>query len=72
MPTRALKSGDAPGGLDLAGVLADDVEDAERGAGGALRIVLVGARNPEERGDPVAHVRLDRAAELLDRLASCG
>ena len=56
-PTRTLKSVDAPGRLDVARVLADDLDDVKRRPGGALGVVLVGDRDAEEGGDPVAHVR---------------
>ena len=38
-------------------------------ARGALGVVLVGGRNAEVRADPVALVRLHRAAVLVDRAA---
>ncbi len=57
---------DPPGRLDVAGVLADDVNDVQRRSGGALGIVLVGHGDAEEGRDPVAHEGVDDAAELLD------
>ena len=51
------------------GVLADDLEDAERRAGGALGVVLVRGRDAEVGADAVALVGLHRAAVLLDRAA---
>ena len=57
---------DAPGRGDVAAVLGDDIDDAKRGSRGALGIVLVRGRRPEVRRNPVAHVRLHHAAELLD------
>ena len=61
--------GDAPGLGDVARVAADHLEDAEGRARGALRVVLVRARDAEVGADAVALVRLDGAAVLLDRLA---
>ena len=44
----------------------DRVEDVERRADGALRVVLVGDRHAEVRDDRVADVLLDRAAVALE------
>ncbi len=63
---------DAPRRLDLGGVSARDPDDPERGSGRTLRVVLVRDGNAEVRADPVAHVRLDDAAVLLDRAAHPG
>ena len=60
---------DSPGRLDVSRVAADDLEDAKRRAGGALGVVLVRGRNAEVRADPVALVRLHRAAVLVDGAA---
>ena len=59
----------APGRLDVARVLGDDLEDAQASPGGALRIVVVGSRHAEVRADPVSLVRLHHAAVLLDGAA---
>ena len=50
-------------------IAVDDLEDAERRAGRAFGIVLVGGRNAEVRADPVALVRLYGPAVLVDRAA---
>ena len=46
----------------------DRVEDLQRGAHGAIRIVLVRGRRAEDGHDRVADELLDRAAEVLDLL----
>jgi hypothetical protein len=66
-PDADAEPGDVPSALDLAGVLLDLVPDADRGADGTLRVVLVRGRRAEEREHPVAGEILDRAAERLDR-----
>ena len=55
---------DAEAGLQLQ--VADRVEDCERRANGALRIVLVGLRNSERGHDRVAGEFLDGSAVALD------
>ena len=45
--------------------LVDRAADRERGANGALRVVLVRDRRTEQRDDRVADELLDRAAEAL-------
>jgi hypothetical protein len=57
---------DSPRGRDIARVLPDDVANAKGGARGSLRVVLVRSRNAEVGADPIAHVRLNAAAVLLD------
>jgi hypothetical protein len=52
--------------------LADRLVDGERGAHGALGVVLVSDRRPEERDDGVADELLHRAAVGLELLADSG
>ena len=56
---------DPPRRLDLARVAGRDADDPCRPCR-AFGIVLVGRGNAEVRADPVAHERLDHAAEVLD------
>ena len=70
-----VESLDAPRLLDVARVLAHDLDDAKGCARGTLGVVLVRRRHAEVRADPVAHVRLHRpsilvhgAAHLVDAL----
>jgi hypothetical protein len=57
---------ESPRRFDVAGVLLDDLEDAQAGAGSALGIVIVSGGHAEVRADPVARVRLHHPAVLLD------
>jgi hypothetical protein len=66
-PDADAEPGDVPSALDLAGVLVDLVPNADRGADGTLRVVLVRGRRAEQREHPVTGEILDRAAERLDR-----
>jgi len=47
-------------------VAGDLLTEMERGVAGALRVVLVGDRRPEERHDAVARELVDEAFETLD------
>ena len=60
---------DPPRRLDLARVAGGDADDPQRRPCRAFGIVLVGGGNAEVRADPVAHERLDHAAEVLDGAA---
>ena len=68
-PTLTAKPATPHARLDVLGVLADDLEDAQRRAGGPLVVVLVGSGNAEVRADAVALVGLHRSAVLLDGTA---
>ncbi len=57
---------DPPRRLDLARVAGRDADDPQRRPCRAFGVVLVGGGNAEVRADPVAHERLDHAAEVLD------
>ncbi len=57
---------DAEGLLDVPGVGDDLLGRLQGGAGGALGVVLVGLRSPEQGQDPVAGEILDRSPEGLD------
>ena len=71
-PDARAEVGDSPGRLDLARVVTDEVENPDSSPGSPLGVVLVRGGDPEEGGDPVAHVRLHVAAELLDGVAHPG
>jgi hypothetical protein len=63
---------DAPGVLDLLGVVADLLDDPQGRAHRPLGIVLVGCRRPEQRQDPVAGKVLDGAPERFNRIDHAG
>jgi hypothetical protein len=60
---------DAPRSANVGCVHMDELEDPQRRARSALRIVRVRSGNAEVSADSVALVRLDRATELLHRAA---
>ena len=66
---RTLKSEICHALLDLLGVPLYVGCDRERSPCRALGIVLMGPGQAEESRDPVTHVRLHHAAELLHRMA---
>ncbi len=61
--------GDRPRGGDVARIVTDDLQDAQRRPCGALRIVLMRHGNAEVGADAVARVGLHDAAVLLDGVA---
>ncbi len=63
------ESRDSPGRLDVPRVAPHDLENAQRRAGGALRVVLVGRGDAEVGADPVALERLHGASVLVDGAA---
>jgi hypothetical protein len=57
------------GGRDLRGIVAERFVNRERGANGALGVVLVRDRSAKERQDAIPGELRERAAEALDLLA---